>query len=153
MNDEVGFFSARIEPKGVSAGFEFVTPELAEELLRDFNTHNRRLRSRQVSLYAESMRQDRWSLNGEPIQFDADGVLLNGQHRLTAISDRNGDGQLIPFLDFQSDTVTVELDLEDPFKAGPEGVRIYLGASGTGLGTLRGTITLPSAPRSSNTTA
>lgn len=85
MNDEVGFFSARVEPKGVSAGFEFVSPELAAELLRDFNTHNRRLRSRQVSLYAESMRQDRWSLNGEPIQFDADGTLLNGQHRLSAI--------------------------------------------------------------------
>lgn len=72
--------------------------------------------------------------------------LRSGPHRLTAISDRNGDGQLVPFLDFQSATTTIELDLEDPFKAGPEGVRIYLGASGTGLGTLRGVITLPRPP-------
>ncbi len=72
--------------------------------------------------------------------------LRSGTHRLTAISDRNDDGQLVPFLDFQSDTTTIELDLEDPYKAGPENVRIYLGASGTGLGTLRGTITLPKPP-------
>jgi hypothetical protein len=78
-----------------------------------------------------------------PFQFTG---LQSGTHRLTAISDRNGDGNLVPFLDFQSSTTTVELDLNDPFKAGPEGVRIYLGASGTGLGTLRGTITLPRPP-------
>ncbi|MFZ5445765.1 MAG: chitobiase/beta-hexosaminidase C-terminal domain-containing protein [Myxococcota bacterium] len=83
------------------------------------------------------------------IPFTYEG-LASGNYRLTAISDRNGDGQLIPFLDFQSDTTTVELDLNDPFKAGPEGVRIYLGASGTGLGTLRGTITLPKPPALQN---
>ncbi|HEY0883361.1 MAG TPA: chitobiase/beta-hexosaminidase C-terminal domain-containing protein [Archangium sp.] len=78
-----------------------------------------------------------------PFKFEG---LRTGTHRLTAISDRNDDGQLIPFLDFQSDVTTIELDLEDPFKAGPENVRIYLGASGSGLGTLRGTITLPKPP-------
>ena len=76
--------------------------------------------------------------------------LRTGTHRLTAISDRNADGQLVPFLDFQSPTTTIELDLDDPFKAGPENVRIYLGASGTGLGTLRGTITLPKPPALQN---
>lgn len=72
--------------------------------------------------------------------------LRTGTHRLTAVSDRNDDGQLVPFLDFTSDTTSIELDLEDPYKAGPENVRIYLGASGSGLGTLRGTITLPKPP-------
>lgn len=76
--------------------------------------------------------------------------LNSGSHRLTAISDRNDDGQLIPFIDFQSDTTTIDLDLDDPFKAGPENVRIYLAASGTGLGTLRGTITLPKPPALQN---
>lgn len=76
--------------------------------------------------------------------------LQTGTHRLTAISDRNDDGQLIPFLDFQSDTTTIELDLNDPYKAGPENVRIYLAASGSGLGTLRGTITLPRPPALQN---
>jgi hypothetical protein len=76
--------------------------------------------------------------------------LGTGTHRLTAISDRNDDGQLIPFLDFQSATTTIQLDLNDPFKAGPENVRIYLGASTSGLGTLRGTITLPKPPALQN---
>lgn len=76
--------------------------------------------------------------------------LSSGQHRLTALADRNGDGNLVPFLDFQSDTTTVELDLSDPFKAGPEGVRIYLGASGSGLGTLKGVIHLPKPPAFQN---
>ena len=75
---------------------------------------------------------------------------MTGPHRLTAISDRNDDGKLIPFLDFQSATTTIDLDLTDPYKAGPENVRIYLGASGSGLGTLRGTITLPKPPALQN---
>lgn len=79
------------------------------------------------------------------IPFSFEG-LKTGTHRLTAISDRNDDGNLIPFLDFQSATTTIDLDLTDPFKAGPENVRIYLGASQSGLGTLRGTITLPKPP-------
>lgn len=76
--------------------------------------------------------------------------LRSGTHRLTAISDRNDDGNLIPFIDFQSATTNIELDLTDPFKAGPENIRIYLGASGSGLGTLRGTITLPNPPALQN---
>lgn len=82
-----------------------------------------------------------------PFTFDK---LQSGAHRLTAISDRNDDGQLIPFLDFQSDTTTITLDLADPFKASAENVRIYLGASGTGLGTLKGTILLPKPPSFQN---
>ena len=82
-----------------------------------------------------------------PFQFTG---LMTGPQRLTAISDRNDDGALIPFLDFQSATTTIDLDLADPFKAGPENVRIYLGASKSGLGTLRGTITLPKPPALQN---
>jgi hypothetical protein len=77
-------------------------------------------------------------------------ALASGTYRLSAIADRNGDGQLTPLLDFQSATTAVTLDLKDPFKASAEGVRLYLGASGTGLGTLRGTITLPRPPAFQN---
>ncbi len=72
--------------------------------------------------------------------------LSTGTHRLSALSDRNGDGQLIPFIDFSSETVAVQLDLNDPFKASAENVRLYLGASATGLGTIQGVITLPNPP-------
>ncbi len=76
------------------------------------------------------------------IPFQFTGV-TNGTHGLVALMDRNGDGQLIPVVDFESNTVTVQIDLTDPFKASAENVRLYLGASEDGLGTLRGTITLP----------
>lgn len=72
--------------------------------------------------------------------------LQSGTHRLTAYCDRNGDGNLTPFLDFNGDTVNVTLDLTDPFKASAEDVKVFVGASGTGLGTLRGTIILPKPP-------
>lgn len=73
-----------------------------------------------------------------------------GTHRLTAIADRNHDGMLARFLDYQSDTKVVEVDLDDPFKAGPEGIKLYLGASSSGLGTLKGVISLPQPPPAQN---
>ena len=76
--------------------------------------------------------------------------LASGTYRLFGLADRNGDGQLIPFLDYQGDTVTVTLDLTDPFKASAEGLKLYLGASGSGLGTLKGTVTLPRPPAFQN---
>lgn len=76
--------------------------------------------------------------------------LMSGTHRLVAYCDRNDDGNLIPFLDFNGDTVSVTLELTDPFKASAENVKVYVGASGTGLGTLRGTITLPRPPALQN---
>jgi hypothetical protein len=79
------------------------------------------------------------------LPFSFSGV-MSGNHRLTGIADRNDDGNLVPIIDFQSPTTTVAVDLADPYKAGPENVRIYLGASKSGLGTLRGTIALPKPP-------
>jgi hypothetical protein len=79
------------------------------------------------------------------IPFSYDG-LTQGAHRLTAILDRNDDMQLIPLLDYQSATTTVNIDLTDPFKASVENVRILLGTPSTGKGSLVGTISLPNAP-------
>ncbi len=78
-----------------------------------------------------------------PFKFDK---LTSGTYRLTGYCDRNEDNNLTPFIDFSSDTVTVTLDLTDPFKASAENVRVQLATSGTGLGTLRGTIILPKPP-------
>jgi hypothetical protein len=82
-----------------------------------------------------------------PFSFDK---LQSGTYRLMALADRNGDGNFIPFIDFQSDVTTITLDLTDPFKASAENVKIYLGASSSGLGTLKGTITLPRPPQFQN---
>lgn len=61
-----------------------VTPEMAKEWLTGVH-HNRKLRSANVNRYARDMDKGRWTFNGEPIQFDTNGTLINGQHRLNAI--------------------------------------------------------------------
>lgn len=62
---------------------ETVTPELAEEFLRHNGT-NRSLRPRLVERYAADMRAGNWYSGGSTIDFDTEGRLLNGQHRLHA---------------------------------------------------------------------
>jgi hypothetical protein len=69
--------------------------------------------------------------------------LDTGQHRLTAMADRNGDGNFWPVIDLSSDVMVVPLDLADPYKASAENVRIYLQASQPGLCTIKGVITIP----------
>lgn len=76
------------------------------------------------------------------IPFLFEGV-QSGTHQLTALMDRNDDGNLIPLIDFQSPQVQVQLELADPFKASVENVKLYLGASASDLCTVRGTIKLP----------
>ena len=60
-----------------------ITPDMAKEWLEK-NTFNRKKSDRLVDFYAESMLNDEWRLNGEPIIFDDKGKLQNGQHRLWA---------------------------------------------------------------------
>lgn len=60
-----------------------VTPIVAKSWLgaARINDHlNRQL----VDSYARDMEQNNWKLNGDPIIFDSDGVLLSGRHRLKA---------------------------------------------------------------------
>lgn len=64
-----------------------VTPALAEEWL-EYNLMNRQLNDpvndRTVASYARDMKAGSWHLTGDPIKFDKDGILLDGQHRLWA---------------------------------------------------------------------
>lgn len=61
-----------------------VTPHGAEAILK-MNTGNRKLRSSRVKQYAEQMKRGQWLESGDPIRISKSGVLLDGQHRLTAI--------------------------------------------------------------------
>ncbi|MGC4113138.1 MAG: chitobiase/beta-hexosaminidase C-terminal domain-containing protein [Myxococcales bacterium] len=69
--------------------------------------------------------------------------LTTGTHRLQAIADTNQDGQFIPFLDLDGTPYGFDLDLNDPFRASLEGVRLYIAASQPGLCTLKGTVSFP----------
>lgn len=68
----------------VHVEFVDVTPDKASGWLH-FNTNNRILSKATVNAWAEEMRSGKWRFNGEPIQFDREGRLINGQHRLHAI--------------------------------------------------------------------
>lgn len=61
-----------------------VTPALAELWLAG-NTVNRSIRDAAVNQYADDMLNGRWTLGPDAICQDADGNLLNGQHRLHAV--------------------------------------------------------------------
>ena len=58
-----------------------VTPAMARAWLAARHP-NRRILAKRVDELAALMRQDAWHLNGEPLIFDADDILLDGQHRL-----------------------------------------------------------------------
>ncbi len=59
-----------------------VTPEIAGEVIEKHNTLNRDLFDSKAKEYGESMKQGKWTLDGEPIIFSKEGELLDGQHRL-----------------------------------------------------------------------
>lgn len=60
-----------------------VTPNVAQAWL-DKNTKNRKMSGSHVAKLARDMAKGRWRYSGEAIKFDADGNLIDGQHRLAA---------------------------------------------------------------------
>jgi hypothetical protein len=73
-----------------------LTPELAEQLLKadaaarkltkiDENKRNRKLKTRYVSKLVKALMRGEWKLNGTTICVSRSGLLLDGQHRCTAV--------------------------------------------------------------------
>lgn len=62
----------------------------------DKNARNRPLSAYAVERYRRDMIEGRWVYAADPIRFDTDGNLLDGQHRLTALA--TCEGLALPFL-------------------------------------------------------
>lgn len=62
-----------------------ITPQKAEAILRK-NTSNRNISDKAVERMVEAMLAGQWKSNGETVKLAADGTVLDGQHRLTAIA-------------------------------------------------------------------
>jgi len=62
-----------------------ITPEQAEEMLAH-NIINRTLNAKRVNAYVWDIKNGKWQTNGEAIKFNKKGELIDGQHRLAAIS-------------------------------------------------------------------
>lgn len=69
----------------MEAKIEQITPKTAAEYLKKNTDNYRKISRATVYKYASDMKSGRWQLNGEAIEFGADGTLKNGQHRLAAI--------------------------------------------------------------------
>jgi hypothetical protein len=64
-----------------------ITPELAEFYLRETNNGNRNLSQSVVNRYAQDMSSGLWrNPTGEPLIWDSNGRLQQGQHRLAAVA-------------------------------------------------------------------
>lgn len=63
-----------------------VTPAMAADWLKLNVDNNRAITEARVESYVRSIKNDEWQLTPEGIMFDTDGNLIDGQHRLTAIS-------------------------------------------------------------------
>ena len=61
-------------------------------------TRNRRLSPTKVKQYRNDMLAGRWQFAGESVQFDEEGHLLNGQHRLKALASLEGTAVRLQFL-------------------------------------------------------
>ncbi|MGW7329700.1 hypothetical protein ACWGIU_14120 [Streptomyces sp. NPDC054840] len=98
MNDNIVAFNLdKYNLPEVTIELVDVTPELARLwLLR--NIKNRNVRKGMVAQYGRDMRAGEWTINGSTIVFSADGALIDGQHRLTAIAEHEWPDASFPLL-------------------------------------------------------
>ena len=80
-----------------SASIIYVDPAMARRVLAK-NTRNRPISEAHVQRLMNEMESGRWQYNGEAIKWSIDDVLLDGQHRLTALSRLEDDFPAVPFL-------------------------------------------------------
>lgn len=63
---------------------EVITPAKAQAYL-ETSRGNRPISKPSVKSYADTMKADKWQLNGIPIVFDSEGHLLDGHHRMEGV--------------------------------------------------------------------
>lgn len=70
---------------GLTAQVAHVTPEVAEQWAAQVHPNQRSVKSGNLMRIKAEITDGRWKLNGEPIIFDSNGMLADGQHRLRAV--------------------------------------------------------------------
>lgn len=81
-----------------------MTPEMAQKILDENNLANyRTLRKRVIDMYARDMENGLWQENGVPICIAENGILKDGQHRLSAIVKSGATIPMIVVYDVPAD--------------------------------------------------
>lgn len=83
-----------------------ITPAKAAEMLAA-NTTNRPLSRAVVRNYADAMARGDWMVTHQGIAFDANGVLVDGQHRLAAVVEADIPVEMTVFTDVDEGTFDV----------------------------------------------
>lgn len=86
-----------LPPAKPTASVVYVDPAMARRVLAK-NTRNRPLSEAHVRYLMDEMASGRWKYNGEAVKWSVDDVLLDGQHRLTALSRMGNDFPAVPLL-------------------------------------------------------
>jgi hypothetical protein len=73
-----------IKTTGLKMETRFITPDDAQRILTE-GSSNRPLNEKQIARHAFDMVNGLWEQTGEPIKFDDQGRLIDGQHRLNAV--------------------------------------------------------------------
>ncbi len=81
LNQQTSF--GLLDGSKISVSVEWILPELAE-LYLGANRNNRNQRDRVIKAYARDLQGGAWGFTGDPIRFDWNGRLIDGQHRLEA---------------------------------------------------------------------
>lgn len=91
-----------------TVSWEEVTPDRAARWLAHNIENNRRINEGTVLQYALDMREGRWNQdNAQPIQFDTEMRLLDGQHRLTAVARSGKTLRMLVVRGVPTETVSV----------------------------------------------
>jgi len=85
---------------------ELITPEMAAEYLRA-NIINRPMNAYDVDKYRRDMENGDWLFTGDPIRFNTEGKLFDGQHRLKACTLANRPFKAIVGRNLPVETVNV----------------------------------------------
>jgi len=84
LQDQISTLDALIRrPPTNSRVIEF-SPKLAEHVLTKLNLNNQPMKHAKIKKYADDLSEGLWGITGDTIKFGTDGLLKDGQNRLSA---------------------------------------------------------------------
>lgn len=91
----------------IYAKLSTITPEMAAEMLTHNIENNRKINDDRVRSYADDMKNGKWMVTGQAIQFDENGTLIDGQHRLYAIVKAKTPVRMMVVSNLPTETIKV----------------------------------------------
>lgn len=91
----------------ITSEIKLVTPLLARNWLENFNNpYNRKIHEQRVKDYTNRITKGEWMI-GDALKFDNNGILIDGQHRLSAVIQANKPTQFLVLKGFDPNTTQV----------------------------------------------